>query len=347
MAPVPSPAYRQRFLAVASDRHAARLAASDLAHRTCRTYGQQVRWYLAWLDSQPRIAASLSGPAARRWSAAGNGVVTARTLTDEETAARQRAADEAADLYHRHLLGSGAAPASVKLAMSAVGSLYAALGLRAPVIPDRVTTRPYDRPRTLTAAEQARVIGAARRRGARDHAIAALAADAGLRPGEIVAVDLADVSPDADAVRVRGGAYAHRNRVVPVAAAAARAALAAWRRERRGIQAADPALFLTRHRRRIALRTVEHVIRDAGIAAGVRVSPSAIRNTRAAELADDGMSPHLMASRLGHARAETLRPFTSTVPGGGTEAADGAGSEPAGVTGGGSEQRGLPGPGGT
>jgi site-specific recombinase XerC len=346
MPPVTSPAYRHRFLAVADGRHDAWLAASALAPRTRRTYGQQVRWYLAWLDSQPRAAASLSGPAARRWFTAGNGVVIARALSDEESAARQRAADEAADLYHRHLLGSGAAPASVKLAMSAVGSLHAALGLRAPVIPDRVTTRPYARPRTLTAAERAWVLGAAQRRGTRDHAIAALAADAGLRPGEIVAVDLPDVSADADAVRVRGGAYPHRNRVVPVTTADARAALAAWCRERAGIRAVDPALFLTCRRTRIALRTVEHVIRDTGAAAGVRVSPSAIRNTRAAQMADDGMSPHLMASRLGHARAETLRPFTSTVPACGVQAGGGGGGEPAGVAGG-SEQRGLPGRGGT
>lgn len=309
MPPVSRSEYSQPFLAVAASRHAGWLSASELAPRTRRTYGQQVQWYLAWLDGRPRIAAGLGGPAAGRWFAAGRGVVTVRQLGDEETAARQRAADEAAGSYHRHLLDGGAAPASAKLAMAAVGSLYRALGLRAPVIADRVTTRPHERPRTLTAADRARALAAAARRGTRDHALAALAEDAGLRPGEIVAVDLEDVSADAAAVRVRGGAYPHRSRVVPLSAPAARAAVAAWRRERALIPAADPALFLTRRGRRITLRTVEHVILQIGVSVGLRVSPGAFRNTCTAQLADDGMLPHELAVRLGHARAETLRPF--------------------------------------
>ncbi len=71
---------------------------------------------------------------------------------------------------------------------------------------------------------------------------------------EIVAVDLGDVSPDGDAVRVRGGVYAHRHREVPVSGGEAHAAAAAWRRERAGIAAANPAFFLTRRGVRISLR---------------------------------------------------------------------------------------------
>jgi site-specific recombinase XerD len=337
MAPalIAPPPHRHRFLTGAGGRHRAWLADSGLSPRTCRTYTQQVSWYLGWLARHPGNATDLCGTPAARWYATGTAGLTAQALGETQLAARQRGADKAADAYHRHLLDRGAAPASIKLAMSAIGSLHGALGLRPPYVENRMGTRPYTRPRTLTAAERERVLAAAQRRGTRDLALTALADDAGLRPGEIVTLDLPDVSPDADAVCVRGSTYAHRDRVVPVTAPVARAALAAWRSERAALQAGTPALFVSRRGQRLTLRTVEHVIQQAGAAAGVRVAPGTLRNTRTAQLADDGLPAWALAARFGHLSAETLRPYEPPVI---------AGPPSAAAVGGRSEQRSLPGP---
>jgi integrase/recombinase XerD len=57
--------------------------------------------------------------------------------------------------------------------------------------------------RALTEDQQGRLLRTAERRGARDHALVALALDAGLREGELARLDDADVSITASAGHVR------------------------------------------------------------------------------------------------------------------------------------------------
>jgi hypothetical protein len=113
----PLPPYRLAVLATAAARHRAWLAdGSGLAARSQATYLQQAARYLAWLDGRPGLAAALAAPAAAGGTPAGE-------------AARQAVADRAAARYHSHLASSGAAAASLKLALAAIGSLYRAAGL--------------------------------------------------------------------------------------------------------------------------------------------------------------------------------------------------------------------------
>ena len=295
----PLPPYRLAVLVTAAARHRAWLAGgSGLAARSQATYLQQAVRYLAWLDERPGLAAALTMPAAANGSSAGE-------------AARQAVADRAAARYHSHLARSGAAPASLKLALAAIGSLYRATGLRPPQVPGRVSLRPYGRPQTLSQRERERVADAAAAAGTRDRALAALADEAGLRPAEIVALDVDDIAEEA--VRVRDGWHPHRNRAVPLAGTGTREALQAWLAERAGMGCADRALFVARGGKRISLRTVEHVLGRLGSASGLRVSPRTLRNTRTAALADAGVTLHAATRFLGHARPETLRPYATAV----------------------------------
>jgi hypothetical protein len=101
--------WRLAVLTAAAGRHRAWLARSGLSPRSQRTYLQQAGGHLAWLDGRPGLAVALGAPG----PAAG----------DASETARQEAADQAARRYHRHPAGSGTAPASVKLALAAIGSL--------------------------------------------------------------------------------------------------------------------------------------------------------------------------------------------------------------------------------
>ena len=315
----PLPPYRLAVLATAAARHRAWLAeGSALAARSQATYLQQAARYLAWLDGRPGLAAALAAPAAAGGTPAGE-------------AARQAVADRAAARYHSHLAGSGAAAASLKLALAAIGSLYRAAGLRPPQVPGRVSLRPYGPPQTLSQRDRARVAAAAAAAGTRDRALAALADEAGLRPAELAALDTGDVGGDAGSARVRDARHPHRNRVVSVSDGPARAALRAWLAERGTLQCADEALFTARGGRRISLRTVQHVLGQLGQAAGVRLSPRRIRNTRTAEMVGAGADPQAAMRFFGHARAETLRPFAAgSGPGAAVIAVAGAGSAGAG-----------------
>jgi integrase/recombinase XerC len=305
-APAP-PGYRLGALTAAADLHRAWLARSGLAARSQRTYLQQAASYLAWLDEQPALAASLDVPAAPGpWCPA-----TAEAALEAATA-RQKVANRAAGRYQRRLASNGAAAASVKLALAAIGSLHRAVGLEPPQVPGRVSMRPYGRPRTLSGQELAMVQAAAAARSPRDRALAALADEAGLRPAEIVALDVDDIA--AEAVRVRDGWHPHRDRAVPLAGTGTREALQAWLAERAGMRCADRALFVARGGKRISLRTVEHVLGRLGSGSGLRVSPRTLRNTRTAALADTGVTAAAAARFLGHARAETLRPYGAAVP---------------------------------
>jgi site-specific recombinase XerC len=305
-APAP-PCYRLAALTAAAGLHRAWLARSGLAARSQRTYLQQAASYLAWLDVQPALAASLDVPAAPGpWCPA---IAEAAMAA---MAARQNVANRAAARYQRHLAGNGAAAASVKLALAAIGSLHRAVGLEPPQVPGRASTRPYERPRTLSGQELALVQAAAAARSPRDRALAALADEAGLRPAEIVALDVDDIA--AEAVRVRDSWHPHRDRAVPLAGAETREALQAWLAERAELRCAGRALFIARGGKRISLRTVEHVLGLLGSASGLRVSPRTLRNTRTAALADAGVTLHAATRFLGHARPETLRPYATGVP---------------------------------
>ena len=137
---------------------------------------------------------------------------------------------------------------------------------------------------------------------ARDQAMVALMAFAGLRVAELVALDLADVqlSDRSGRVTIRRG-KGDKKRVVPLGLEARRA-LQIWL-GRRGSPAG--ALFTSKSNGRLTTRSVERTVQHIGAAVGVKMSPHDLRHTFAKLLVDKGRPLTVAKMLLGHARLET------------------------------------------
>lgn len=269
--------------------YAAWIATTGLADRSRHTYTERVDDFLVWLaaSGDDQHTAALVEPRARDWA-----------VRD----------------YRRHLLTERTvAESTARLALVAIDSFYTWLGLGAPDVPRVSATKRRTAPRALGQGDQRRLLRAAEARGARDHALVALALDSGLREAELAALDTDDVAVTARTGRVRVVGRGARGRTVPLPART-RALLTAWFQERAALPGAEAttALFLARGGRRVSARTVDHVIRTAGRQAGLTVSPSphTLRHTFATNLVRRGEDLVLVAELLGHSRVETVRVYT-------------------------------------
>jgi integrase/recombinase XerC len=302
---VRQPARSGLWVAAAAAAHEAWLARAGLAARSQRTYREQVARYLAWLQDALPVAGS---PAGAGWYQLGpGGQLTAPEIPPAGAQARQAAADGAVARYLGLLSDGGAGPAGVKLAAAAIGGLHEAIALSRPTLPGRVNSRPYPRPAVLSAADSQQLLAGAAARGSRDRALVEVCDDVGLRACELRALDVGDVTSGGAELTVQPGWFVHRSRTVPLRDSTAEA-VAAWLGAR---PAGGRALFVTRNGQRLAARTVEHIVRQAGRDAGLSTAATVtlLRNTRTARLLDAGTDPSLVAWRLGHSRTETLRPY--------------------------------------
>lgn len=267
--------------------YAAWIATAALAERTKDTYTERVDDFLRWLSASPddQHTAALVEPRARDWA-----------VRD----------------YRRHLLTERkAAESTARLALVAIESFYTWLGLGAPDAPKVAATRRRTAPRALGEADQRRLLRLAEARGARDHALVALAVDTGLREAELAALDTDDVVVTARTGRVRVVGKGTRGRAVPLPVRT-RALITAWREARAQVPGGEStqALFLARGGRRVSARTVDHVIRTTGRMAGLEISPHTLRHTFATNLIRRGEDLVIVAELLGHSRVETVRVYT-------------------------------------
>lgn len=121
-------------------------------------------------------------------------------------------------------------------------------------------------PRALTNDQQRRLLQAAERRGARDHALVSLALDTGLREAELAALDDADAFITARTGKIRVLGKGDRYRELPLPART-RALMTIWRQARSKLPGRVDlqALFLARGGRRFSTRSIElsHVLPDS------------------------------------------------------------------------------------
>jgi integrase/recombinase XerC len=150
----------------------------------------------------------------------------------------------------------------------------------------------------------------------RDQALAELLYGAGLRVGELVALDVRDVDLTQGEVRVLG--KGGKERVVPLPAAA-RQALGAWleRRRRPGVLG-EPLFVALRARRgeaprRLDARDVRRRLARRALAAGLsdRVHPHRLRHSYATHLLDMGADLRAIQELLGHASLSTTQKYTA------------------------------------
>jgi len=149
----------------------------------------------------------------------------------------------------------------------------------------------------------------------RDHALLELLYGAGLRVGELSALDVRDVDLHRGEVRVMG--KGGKERVIPLPGAA-REAVAAWLDDRRapGLLA-QPLFIALRQRRdgprRLGVRDVRRILKQRARLAGLtdRVYPHRLRHSYATHLLDMGADLREIQELLGHSSLSTTEKYTA------------------------------------
>jgi len=230
--------------------------------------------------------------------------------------------------YARGLEAAGLAPATVARKLSGLSSWYDFLvKLRAvDANPVAGADRPYvsrDHSATvgLTPEEVDAVLAAAAAdsgpAAVRHHAVIALLADLGLRVGELVGLDVADVGVERGhrSVRFVGKGGKPRRRALTPYAAAALDAYLAQRAAAEGVAVdmLDGPLLVTatggRLDRHAVFRLVRRLARDAGVPGWARLSPHSLRHAFATTARSEGVPLEDVQDAMGHADPRTTRRY--------------------------------------
>lgn len=152
--------------------------------------------------------------------------------------------------------------------------------------------------------------------GKRDRAILETLYGMGLRRGECVRLDIADLDLEERTLLVRDG-KGHKDRLVPVPGRAADA-LCAYLKDVRPRLVVDPregALFLTAWwGKRLGEVSVSFLLRRHAKAAGIpKVHPHALRHTCATHLLKGGADVRHVQAILGHKKLQTTSLYTRVV----------------------------------
>lgn len=253
---------------------------APLAATTRRNYRAWVRRYLEWLGTRPAGGPDpLTSPAGRDWA-----------VRD----------------FRSTLKVSRLAPATVNLALAAVDHLYRTLALGSPQVGREPI--PQAAPRALDEDQLRRLLRIADVAASpRDRAVVGLLGFAGLRIGEVAALDIADVSLSArhGEVTVRRG-KGDRYRVVPLPPSG-RQWLAGWL----AVRGVEPGpLFPGPTGDAITTRSLGRAVSRLGALAGLDgLSPHVLRHTWATRLVRRGVDIVLVAELAGHARIDTTRRY--------------------------------------
>lgn len=182
--------------------------------------------------------------------------------------------------------------------------------IRPPRVPRRV-------PRILEVPEAANVVQNPPQQGLlaiRNRALLELVYGAGLRVGELVALDRVDVDVDQRLVRVRKG-KGGKDRIVPFGPPAA-AALDALMRSMppRGLDD-TPAVFRNHRGGRLGARSARRIVKQAGDEAGVDgMHPHALRHACATHMLSGGADLRAIQEQLGHESLSTTERYTHVDP---------------------------------
>lgn len=221
--------------------------------------------------------------------------------------------------YLARLREKGTAPASVGRKVSTIHTFYRFLAQqgvleRDPLLGVSSPKRERRLPKVLGKEQLTTIIEAADSdapQGLRDRAILELMYAAGLRLAEVVGLDAAGVDLREQVVRVRG--KGNKERVVVIGRPAAEA-LRRYLREGRPklSREREAALFVNRDGRRLSGRSVQKIVRNHALKAGLdqRVFPHLLRHSFATHLLDGGAELRVVQELLGHASANTTQIYT-------------------------------------
>jgi len=260
--------------------------ATMLAERTRRAYTSRVRQYLAWV---------------------------ADGHTDDDPLADPAARDGAVRDWRTHLQAvAKQAPATVNLSLAAVTDFYTRTG-RGQVHAERMPL-PRRAPKALSPKDGLRWLRAVERcTSTRNRLIGLIPFYAGLRIGELAALDIEDVQLSArkGVIEVRSG-KGRRARTVPVHRAL-REDLRIWLYdgERDTWNPTDPGLLVNSRGQRMGPRglhdVIGHLANDAHLEG---TTAHTLRHTFATNLIRWGTDVVTVADLMGHARLDTTRDYT-------------------------------------
>lgn len=189
---------------------------------------------------------------------------------------------------------------------------------------------PQKRPRYLTREDVTRLMQApdlSKTKGTRDRAILEVLYASGVRVSELCGLDLSDVNLATGELRVIG--KGDKERLVLIGRPAVRA-LRTYIERARPEQIKDgptpKAVFLNRLGGRLSTRSVDTIVRKAGIAAGIqqRVTPHLLRHTFATHMLDGGADLRVVQELLGHENIATTQIYANVTQGRVREIYDGA-----------------------
>jgi site-specific recombinase XerD len=271
------------------------LLARGMAEKTRRAYGVDLQQLADWAARHELGPREVDPRTLRRFA----GVLSERGMS-RSTIARKLASIRS---FFRHLVERGALAANpADLVATPKRDSYLPRVLRADEVGALLDAIPGSTPLEL-----------------RDRAMFELAYAAGLRAEEIVNLDVPDVDPDGEELRVSG--KGGKTRIVPAGEPAWRAVEAYLSRGRAQLAAEDgagpggrtePALFLSRRGRRLSTSDVRRRLRvSVGRAAtGSGVSPHTLRHSFATHLLEGGADLRAIQELLGHASISTTQTYT-------------------------------------
>jgi site-specific recombinase XerD len=269
------------------------LKTRGMAEKTRTAYGTDASQLAEWAAAQGLSPFDLTPRMLRRYA----GVISERGLS-KSSVARKIASIRA---FYRNLVQRGLLEANPA---------------------DLVATPRKDQylPRVLKPAETAEVlesIPAGTPLELRDRALFEVAYGCGLRAEELVNLDLTDLDPDAEEIRVTG--KGSKTRIVPAGEPAWKAIELYLDRARpklanaaRDATRAEPALLLSKSGRRLSTSDVRRRLRVATQRAGTGpgVTPHTLRHSYATHLLEGGADLRAIQELLGHASISTTQTYT-------------------------------------
>jgi integrase/recombinase XerC len=223
--------------------------------------------------------------------------------------------------YLAHLHSRGLKPRSIARALAALRTYFRFLVAEGVIdaSPADAVPHPHDVKRAPEIADRYAIeelldgfpdTGA----GRRDRAAVELLYAAGLRIGELVALDIGDLQLGQRVVRVRG--KGRKERLVPFgrpAAQAIEAYLPDRARWRRGVADEDNPLFVNQRGGRISARSIRRQL-DAAVRHTADLNhlhPHALRHAFATHLLEAGMDLRAIQELLGHSSLATTQIYTT------------------------------------
>jgi integrase/recombinase XerC len=219
--------------------------------------------------------------------------------------------------YSAWLSSQGYAAATIARRLASLRSFFRHLRRQGMMINDpssgiRNPKQPKRLPRLLKIDDVIRLLDAVpvdTALGMRDRAMLETLYGGGLRVSELVGLNLGDLDPEQELVRVRG--KGRRERLSPIGHMAMKC-IEAYLPLREPKQSGEPALFLNRYGTRLTTRSVGRLLEEhlahAGLSAAA--SPHTLRHSFATHLLDRGADLRSVQELLGHRNLTTTQIYT-------------------------------------